>query len=119
MNNNTIKDISIFYSDRLYSSLLCFCAVHGIPFGIMKQYMDIHGTEDVDGALKSYRRGVMKSGKKRKLTGFYFDGVYYTTFRSACEDLKLDYEEAMIYKIGYPQLSEKEILSDLLGRHSK
>lgn len=114
-----IKDFSILYSDRVYSSLLYFCAVHRIPFGIMKQYLDIHGTDDVEGAVRSYRRGVMKSGKKKKLTGFYFDGVYYTTFRSACERLNLDYEEAMIYKIGYPQLSEKEILSDLLGRHSK
>lgn len=66
-----VKDFSISYSDRVYSSLLYFCAVHRIPFGIMKQYLDIHGTDDVEGAVRSYRRGVMKSGTiKNKIVSF-------------------------------------------------
>lgn len=113
---NTAKDLSKFY---VHNGLLCFCAEYRIPFCAMKQYMDIHGTSDVDRALKSYRRGIMKARKGKKSVGFYFDGVRYATFKSACESLDIDYEEAMIYKVSYPQLSEKEILSDILGRHSK
>lgn len=114
-SSNTSRDLSVLYQ----ASLLWVCEEYRIPFCILKQYIDIHGTMDLDDALKSYRRGVMKAGRNKRSTGFFFDGVHYTTFKSACEKLGIDYEDAMIYKLSYPQLSEKEILSDILGRHSK